>query len=307
DATNERYTRNWDTKSPTRLDPTKFYRILVRGAPRGTPLGFFDVDPVDQGLKNLRTGEVVQFQNGRTLPIKVRIEDGAFGSTNPDHVERVVGNVATTVTTNTGFSGASFPDNWLPQGALDAGINQVVLIIERIPVGPGTNDPTCLQSGLMEREGCYRFRTDPDLHDFGPFSQLVTAGVCFEAPDLIGNANGPPLELHRRQLRPRRHHGHPGPGRVPDADPSWCLQPTRERAGDFHRHDGRGNRRRPSSGDGEHRPGERVRARVMGPWSNTGTEHADRRRPRERESVDLHGHRDRQLRKTALRRQHFRQ
>src|SRR5438552_3575895 len=198
DATHQQYTRNWDTKSPTRLDPTKFYRILVRGAPRGTPLGFLDVDPIDQGLKNVRTGEVVPFQNGRTLPIKVRIEDGAFGSTNPDHVERVVGNVATTVTTNTGFSGASFPDNWLPQGALDAGINQVVLIIERIPVGPGTNDPTCLQSGLMEREGCYRFRTDPDLHDFGPFSQLVTAGVCFEAPDLIGNANGPPLELHRR-------------------------------------------------------------------------------------------------------------
>src|SRR5438874_789936 len=198
DATNERYTLNWDTKSPTRLDPNKFYRILVRGAPRGRALGFLDVDPVDQGLKNLRTGEVVPFQNGRTLPIKVRIEDGAFGSTNPDHVERVVGNVATTVTTNTGFSGASFPDNWLPQGALDAGINQVVLIIERIPVGPGTNDPTCLQSGLLEREGCYRFRTDPDLHDFGPFSQLVTAGVCFEAPDLIGNADGPPLELHRR-------------------------------------------------------------------------------------------------------------
>src|SRR6266705_5327564 len=198
DLAGEQYTRNWDTKSPTLLEPTKFYRILVRGAPRGTALGFLDVDPVDQGLKNLRTGEVVQFQNGRTLPIKVRIEDGAFGSTNPDHVERVVGNVATTVTTNTGFGGASFPDTWLPQGALDAGINQVVLIIERIPVGPGTNDATCLQSGLMEREGCYRFRTDPDLLDFGPFSQLVTAGVCFEAPDLIGNANGPPLELHRR-------------------------------------------------------------------------------------------------------------
>src|SRR5438876_52119 len=198
DLANEQYTGNWDTKSPTLLDPTKFYRILVRWAPKGTALGFLDVDPVDRGMKNLRTGDVVQFQDGRTLPIKLRIEDGAFGSTNPDHVEHVVGNVATTVTTNTGFAGASFPDNWLPQGALDAGINQVVLIIERIPVGPGTNDPTCLQSGLMEREGCYRFRTDPDLHAFGPFSQLVTAGVCFEAPDLIGNANGPPLELHRR-------------------------------------------------------------------------------------------------------------
>src|SRR5205814_3576066 len=36
---------------------------------------------------------------------------------------------------------------------------------------------------------------------------------------------------HRRQLRTRRHHGHSGPGGVPDADPSRCLQPTRERAG----------------------------------------------------------------------------
>ncbi len=194
----EQYLVNWDTKAPVLLDASKFYRIIVRGAPRGTVLGLLDMDPVTNGLKNVRTGEVVQFQDGRSLPIKVRIEDGAFGSTNPDHVERVVGNVATTVTTNTGFAGASFPENWLPLGALDAGINQVVLIIERIPVGPGTNDATCLQSGLMEREGCYRFRTDPDLHDFGPFSQLVTAGVCFEAPELIGNANGPPLELHRR-------------------------------------------------------------------------------------------------------------
>src|SRR3989449_3898522 len=198
DLANEQYTGNWDTKAPALLDPTKFYRILVRGAPKGTTLGFLDVNPVDHGIKNLRTREVVQFQNGRTLAIKVRIEDGAFGSTNPDHVEQVVGDVATTVTTNTGFAGASFPDNWLPQGARDAGINQVVLIIERIPVGPGTNDPTCLQSGLMEREGCYRFRTDPDLHDFGTFGRIATAGVCFEAPELIGNANGPPLELHRR-------------------------------------------------------------------------------------------------------------
>src|SRR6266568_518543 len=198
DATHQQYTRNWDTKAPTLLDPTKFYRILVRGAPRGTALGFLDVDPVDRGMKNLRTGDVVQFQHGRTLPIKLRIEDGAFGSTNPDHVEQVVRDVATTVTTNTGFAGASFPDNWLPQAARNAGINQVVLIIERIPVGPGTNDQTCLQSGLMEREGCYRFRTDPDLHDFGPFSQLVTAVVCVESPNLIGNPNAPPFELHRR-------------------------------------------------------------------------------------------------------------
>jgi hypothetical protein len=198
DVTAEQYTRNWDTKSPMLLDPTKFYRIIIRGAPQGLALGFLDVDPVDQGMKNLRTGEVVQFQDGRTLPIKVRIEDGAFGATNPDHVEQTVSNVATIVTTNTGFAGASFPDGWIPQNAVDAGITQVVLLIERIPVNDGTEESSCLQSGLMEREGCYRFRTDPDLHTFGPFNHLVTAGVCFQSPDLIGNPNGPPLGLHRR-------------------------------------------------------------------------------------------------------------
>src|SRR6266568_3061510 len=197
DLANEQYTGNWDTKSPTLLDPTKFYRILVRGAPRGTALGFLDVDPVDRGMKNLRTGDVVQFQHGRTLPIKLRIEDGAFGSTNPDHVDQVVRNVATIVTTNTGFAGASFPDNWLPQSAVDAGISEVLLSIERIPVGEGTQDPRCFQSGREEFEGCYRFRTDPDLHQFGAFSNPVVVGVCIQRPDFLDTNE--PVEMFRQE------------------------------------------------------------------------------------------------------------
>src|SRR3989454_71575 len=199
DLTNEQYTRNWDTKSPP-LDAAMFYRITVRGAPRGKALGFLDVDPVDQGIKTLRTGDVVQFQDGRTLPIKVRIQEGAFGSTNPDHVEQVVTNHITSptgtldVTTTTGFAGARFSDGWLPQGAVDAGIDQVVVTIERVPVHDATRATTCLQSGLLELEGCYRFRTDPDLHQFGPFRVNVIEGVCFELP-IHTQA---PFQLHRR-------------------------------------------------------------------------------------------------------------
>ena len=194
----EQYHRNWDTKA-SRLRDDKFYRMIVRGAPRGTPLGFLDLDPVSGGMKNVRTGDVVAFQDGRTLPINVRIEDGAFGSTSrSDHVERVVPNVATVVTTNTGFAGASFPDNWLPANAVSAGITQVVVIVERLAVNDGTTETSCLQSGLLEHEGCYRFRTDPDLHAFGDFSQPVTAGVCFDLPALVGQAAGPPFQLYRR-------------------------------------------------------------------------------------------------------------
>src|SRR2546426_7893810 len=199
DLTTEQSPRNGDPKSPP-LDAAMFYRITVRGAPRGKALGFLDVDPVDQGIKTLRTGDVAQFQDGRTLPIKVRIQEGAFGSRNPDHVEQVVPTHIPTptrtldVTTTTGFAGARFSDGWLPQGAVEAGIDQVVVTIERVPVHDATPASTCLQSGLLELEGCYRFRTDPDLHQFGPFRVNVIEGVCFELP-----IHTPaPFQLHRR-------------------------------------------------------------------------------------------------------------
>src|SRR5437667_7680385 len=76
----EQYHLNWDTKSPVLLDATTFYRITVRGAPRGTALGVLDVDPVLGGMKNAKTGEVFLFQGGRTLPIKVHSEDGQLGA-----------------------------------------------------------------------------------------------------------------------------------------------------------------------------------------------------------------------------------
>ncbi|HYU01142.1 MAG TPA: hypothetical protein VEK85_12240 [Gemmatimonadales bacterium] len=205
DASSQQYRVNWDTKSPAPLDVSKFYRMTVRGARRGTPLGTLDLDPVDQGVKNLRTGDVVQFQDGRTLPIRVRIQQGAFGATNSDHVEQVVPSRITTpfldVTTNTGFAGARFFDGWLP-----AGFDQVVVIIERVPINNAAGGTSCLQSDLSELEGCYRFRTDPDLHGLGlegadlTFAVPVIAGVCFEIPGVVGNPDlAPPYGLNRRE------------------------------------------------------------------------------------------------------------
>ena len=196
DLINQQYQLNWDTQASA-LILTSFYRITVRGSARGTALGFLDVDPVLGGVKNLTTGDVVQFQNGRALPIKVRIEQGAFGSSNSnDFVEQVVPNVIPSgtldVTTNTGFAGARFTSGWLNP---NLGIDQVVVIIERAA-------PNCLSSGLEEMEGCYRFRTDPDLHliEGGlPFAQNVIAGVCFQIPADIGAGEGPPFELARRE------------------------------------------------------------------------------------------------------------
>src|SRR6266571_5310478 len=56
----------------------QFYRIQVFVGP--ARLGFADVDPVASvsQLKNVQTGEYIGLVDGRTLPIKFRIESGAL-------------------------------------------------------------------------------------------------------------------------------------------------------------------------------------------------------------------------------------
>lgn len=75
-ATEQHYIVNWHTDQST-LDPSLTYRIRVLVA--GAELGYADVDVVSSGraLKNVDTDEYVPLLDGRTLPIKFRIEVGA--------------------------------------------------------------------------------------------------------------------------------------------------------------------------------------------------------------------------------------
>ncbi|MEW5928320.1 MAG: cadherin-like domain-containing protein [Gemmatimonadota bacterium] len=70
------YQANWHTDL-SNLDPAKYYRISV--FVNGTEFGHADVDPVNTGkeLKNVDTDELIPLLDGRTLPIKFRIETGA--------------------------------------------------------------------------------------------------------------------------------------------------------------------------------------------------------------------------------------
>jgi hypothetical protein len=73
----EYYQVNWHTdQSELLLNHDYRIRVLVGGA----QLGFADVDPVSSGsqLKNVQTNEYIGLVDGRTLPIKFRIEDGAL-------------------------------------------------------------------------------------------------------------------------------------------------------------------------------------------------------------------------------------
>jgi hypothetical protein len=75
--TDQQYSVNWDTKAQA-LDVNKFYRIQVLVG--STVLGFADVDPVSNStqLKNVQTNEYIGLVDGRTLPVKFRIENRAL-------------------------------------------------------------------------------------------------------------------------------------------------------------------------------------------------------------------------------------
>lgn len=86
-AADEHYVVNWHTRQYT-LDPDRTYRILVSARdPKGDPaktavveLGSADVDPVrsSRELVTVEPGRYVGVVLGTTLPIKFRIEQGAF-------------------------------------------------------------------------------------------------------------------------------------------------------------------------------------------------------------------------------------
>lgn len=77
DVAGETYQAEWHT-SEFALDASKTYRITV--SVDGFTVGFADVDVVKSGaeLKNVNTGEFIPLKDGRTLPIKFRLERGVL-------------------------------------------------------------------------------------------------------------------------------------------------------------------------------------------------------------------------------------
>ena len=77
DLSTETYQANWHAGDYD-LDPALTYRISVLVGAQ--VLGFADVDVVSRGseLKDVATGDYIGLVDGRTLPIKFRIEQGAI-------------------------------------------------------------------------------------------------------------------------------------------------------------------------------------------------------------------------------------
>lgn len=76
----QHYHVSWHTDQFT-LSSTSSYRISVRAGVDNVLLGYADVQPVanGSGFKNLDSNELMGLVDGRTLPIKFRIETGVVG------------------------------------------------------------------------------------------------------------------------------------------------------------------------------------------------------------------------------------
>src|SRR5688572_9649198 len=79
-ADEESYQVNWHTNE-FELSMTSLYRVSVHAGVDNTLLGYADVQPVSNGsgLKKIDTDEYIGLVDGRTLPIKFRIETGIVG------------------------------------------------------------------------------------------------------------------------------------------------------------------------------------------------------------------------------------
>ena len=176
----EHYAVNVNTRDEWATTGT--YRVHVF-LPRVEPLlvGYADIVLVSsqQAFRSVNSSELVPLMDGRTLPLKFRIEDGVAVHGSSDFVEVLVTDAGGTFVTNTGDAGIAIESGWLPDG-----LDQVMLTITRST--PGANNDCHfggLPSWVRQYEGCYQIETSPAV---GIIQADAVVGLCTEAPSVVG-------------------------------------------------------------------------------------------------------------------------
>jgi hypothetical protein len=210
-AVDEQYQVNWKTEGLT-SNASGFYRLYVYVGTLETPgpvLGFIDLDPVDKGMKKLQTEEIVPFQEGRTIPVKFRIErgvlcpeqdTGCFEQTitkgDPGEVEIVqyteeVNGIAVPL------AGVAVPTEAFPEG-----VETLTFRLRKVATsdGGGGVPPVLCHPNLplQQFDGCFEITTVPELPFIGEssnqFPAAITVAVCFELHD-TGDPREPFVQL----------------------------------------------------------------------------------------------------------------
>jgi hypothetical protein len=165
DAAGQLYIVNWQTDKSLggALLVDHYYRLRVFAA--GQELGHADIDPVRSAsdLKNLDVGNSIPLVNGRTLPIKFRIEQGAISVLPSAGGSAQVGTSGGLLATAGGNVAASIPSDALPAPTT-------------ISVAPSAAQPA---SNAIAGT----------VYDFGPsgtqFAQPITVAIAYD-PSALG-------------------------------------------------------------------------------------------------------------------------
>ena len=162
----DHYLAQWHTdESSPALVVGQAYRIEVfpDADVSNGPIAWADVAIVNTGkeLKNLNSNETIGLIDGRTLPIKVRFQNGVRCESDNCKTQRVT-NTGGTVVLQTGNGALLLQSGWLPPG-----VSEVTVTLQRHATG-SSND--CVGNaaftgpGLVaQREACLEVTTDPVL------------------------------------------------------------------------------------------------------------------------------------------------
>jgi hypothetical protein len=180
----QHYQVDWKT-SDSGVTANGTYRVLfyLSDQPTALLLGYADVQFGSSlsEVKNLQTNETIALLDGRTLPVRFRIEEGASCAGEVDCGEAVIGPDGGIVTTVDGYAGVS-----IPAGAVSEDV--LVTITQINPASQPWGK--CLPTGLRQEQGCYDFDTDPVIVEF---NESVTVAICLD-PNALRPKN---LALHR--------------------------------------------------------------------------------------------------------------
>ena len=202
----DHYQADWHTDDSNLLAQCT-YRIEVLVGPQIE--AFADVDVVTSGnqLKRVDTQEYIPLLDGRTLPIKVRIEQGVSFCQDATCVSTIVPNNTTTlVTTPNGENAAQFPPNWFDPAQV--GSDQVIVTIEDITTQATAPGAAGCGLGLTKMVSpdahCIRLTTEPRVtsttaevivavcqENHGDLPQLLLKYDVGEAPKFLRNVPAP--------------------------------------------------------------------------------------------------------------------
>ncbi len=184
--TGEQYEVNWHTNEFT-LNPIIDYRIRV--LVEGVELGFADVNVGSTGkeLRNVNTNEEIPLVDGRTLPIKFRIEFGAvdYCPNSADACARATvgtdgGQLVATDDDGVPLAFADFPPGWtsVPREVVIAQIVRGCGVEGGEVCGPGEGPLKGAPAGVRQYPLFFEYTTDPPSSPETPFNLPVRIGVC---------------------------------------------------------------------------------------------------------------------------------